>query len=234
MYWLDFLDQWDAKSPWHDRRVRQAASLVIDRNAINQAEMLASASDRRVRAAGVRLRAQGRAAAARSQAGQAAPGRGRLSHGFDAGDLTPLPPYTSLAETVGGYLQGIGIRTRVRNMERATFMTTWHEKKLKGLLIGATGAAGNAAARLEPFFTKGGLYAYGSLPEVDDLFQRQAKELDRKQRETLLHQIQKIVTEQVMVAPIFQQGFIWGVGSRVDVPGAGLIQGYPYAAPCET
>src|SRR5262247_1660879 len=40
IYWLDFLDQWDAKSPWHDRRVRQAASLVIDRNAINQAEML--------------------------------------------------------------------------------------------------------------------------------------------------------------------------------------------------
>jgi peptide/nickel transport system substrate-binding protein len=112
-------------------------------------------------------------------------------------------------------------------------MTTWHEKKLKGLLIGATGAAGNAAARLEPFFTKGGLYAYGSLPEIDDLFQRQAKELDRKQRETQLHQIQKIVTDQVLVAPIFQQGFIWGVGSRVEAPGAGLIQGYPYAAPCE-
>src|SRR5262245_24791366 len=40
MYWLDFLDQWEPKSPWHDRRVRQAASLAIDRNALNQAEML--------------------------------------------------------------------------------------------------------------------------------------------------------------------------------------------------
>ena len=40
IYWLDFLDQWDPKSPWHDRRVRQAASLAIDRSAINQAEML--------------------------------------------------------------------------------------------------------------------------------------------------------------------------------------------------
>ena len=36
-----------------------------------------------------------------------------------------------------------------------------------------------------------------------------------------------------LVAPIFQQGFIWGVGSRVEVSGAGLIQGYPYAAPGE-
>src|SRR5712692_4693580 len=40
IYWLDFLDQWDPKSPWHDRRVRLAASLAIDRQAINQAEML--------------------------------------------------------------------------------------------------------------------------------------------------------------------------------------------------
>jgi peptide/nickel transport system substrate-binding protein len=40
IYWLDFLDQWDPKSPWHDRRVRLAASLAINRQAINQAEML--------------------------------------------------------------------------------------------------------------------------------------------------------------------------------------------------
>src|SRR6266853_152636 len=40
VYWLDFLDQWDPKSPWHDRRVRLAASLALDRQAINQAEML--------------------------------------------------------------------------------------------------------------------------------------------------------------------------------------------------
>src|SRR2546430_1254986 len=39
IYWLDFLDQWDARSPWHDKRVRQAASLVIHRNGIKQAEM---------------------------------------------------------------------------------------------------------------------------------------------------------------------------------------------------
>ncbi|PYN77553.1 MAG: hypothetical protein DMD96_23405 [Candidatus Rokuibacteriota bacterium] len=234
IYWLDFLDQWDPKSPWHDRRVRQAASLAIDRAAINQAEMLGLGKatggfvppefDFALRIDPPPLDPK-RAKQLLAEAG--------YPNGFDAGDLTPLPPYTSLGETVGGYLQGLGIRNRVRTMERATYMTSWHEKKLKGLLIGATGAAGNAAARLEPFVTKGGLYAYGSLPEIDDLFQRQAKELDRKQREALLRQIQKIVADQVLVAPIFQQGFIWGIGSRVEVSGAGLIQGYPYAAPGE-
>src|SRR5439155_40307 len=91
----------------------------------------------------------------------------------------------------------------------------WHDRRVR------------LAARLEPFFTKGGIYAYGSLPEIDDLFQRQAKELDRKQREAHLHHIQRIVSDRVLVAPLFQQGFIWGVGPRVEVAAAGLIQGYP-------
>src|SRR5881296_4483264 len=35
--WVNLLDQWDPKSPWHDRRVRLAANYAIDRKAINQA-----------------------------------------------------------------------------------------------------------------------------------------------------------------------------------------------------
>src|SRR2546423_367137 len=34
---LCFPDQWDAKSPWHDQRVRQAASFAIDRKTTNEA-----------------------------------------------------------------------------------------------------------------------------------------------------------------------------------------------------
>jgi ABC-type transport system substrate-binding protein len=81
--------------------------------------------------------------------------------------------------------------------------------------------------------TRGGMYAYGVLPEVEDLFQRQARELDRKKREELLHQIQRILSDRVVFAPIWENGFIRGVGPRVDEPGLSLIPAFPYSAPYE-
>src|SRR5262245_10658965 len=234
IYWLDFLDQWDPKSPWHDRRVRLAASLVIDRKAINEVEMLglgrptgSFVPPEFEFALKVDPPAQDLARAKQLLAEAGYP------NGFDGGDLTPLPPYTSLAEAVANYLQPIGIKTRVRTMERAAFISSWREKKLRNLAIGATGAAGNAAARLEPFVTKTGIFAYGTDPELEDLFVRQARELDRKQREALLQQLQKMVADRVLTAPIFQQAFLCGVGPRVEQSGAGLIQGFPYSAPGE-
>ena len=234
VYWVDFVDQWDPKSPWHDQRVRLAASLAIDRNAINQAEMLGLGKltgsfvppsfDFALHLEPPPFDPK-RAKQLLVEAG--------YPNGFDAGDLTPLPPYASVAEAVASNLQAIGIKTRVRTMERAAFFTAWREKKLTGLVIGATGAAGNAAARLEPFFTKNGIYAYGVVPEIEDLFQRQAVELDRKKREAMLHQIQKIVADRALVAVLYQQAFPWGIGPRVENSTAGLIEGYPYTGPNE-
>src|SRR5205085_1197165 len=132
-----------------------------------------------------------------------------------------------------GNLGAIGIRLRLRTMERAAWLTAWREKKLRGVLLAAQGAGGNTATRIEGVATKNGLYAYGVLPEVEDLFQRQARELDRKKREELLHQIQRILADRVVFAPIWENGFIRGVGPRAEEPALTLIPAFPYAAPYE-
>jgi peptide/nickel transport system substrate-binding protein len=234
VFFLDPVDQWEAKSPWHDQRVRLAASLAIDRKAINDAESLgfSGLTDNIVPrhmefALPIEARPYDpkRAKQLLVEAG--------YPNGFDGGDITPNPPYFSMAEAVATNLAAVGIRTRVRTMERAAFLSAWHDKKLRGIVLGAQGAGGNAATRIEGMATRGGMYAYGVLPEVEDLFQRQAREMDRKKREELLHQIQRILSDRVIFAPIWENGFIRGVGPRVEEPALSLIPSFPYSAPYE-
>jgi len=118
-------------------------------------------------------------------------------------------------------------------MERATLQAAWRERKLKGVIVGITGAAGNAATRLEAYVSREGIFSYGVLPEVEDLFQRQARELDVKKREALLHQIQQTLHDRVTHIPIYELAFIWGVGPRVEEPGINLIKGFAYSGPLE-
>src|SRR5438309_5221735 len=171
IFWLDFPEQWNPKSPWADRRVRLAGSLAIDRPALNQAETLGLS-----RPTGS-IVPRDFEFALPFEPHPYNPKRARLllaeagyPNGFDAGDLTPFPPYTAMGEAIMGWLQAVGIRTRMRTMERATFLTAWREKKLRGVVLTITGISGNAATRLESFVTADGAFAFGALPEVDDLF----------------------------------------------------------------
>jgi peptide/nickel transport system substrate-binding protein len=154
-------------------------------------------------------------------------------NGFDAGDLTPLPPFVTMGEAVANYLAAVGIRTRVRGMERATFMEAWRAKKLGGVIVTVTGAPGNTATRLESFVISSAPYAAGGYPDIDDLFRQQAQERDRKKREALLHQIQRLMHERVMFGPIFEPATLHGIGPRVEEAAVGLNPQLYFAAPYE-
>ena len=62
---------------------------------------------------------------------------------------------------------------------------------------------------------------------------RQARELDPKKREALVHRIQTIIRDKVTAIPLFEQAFIWGVGPRVAEAGDAKIPGFGYSAPFE-
>jgi len=234
VFFLDFVEQWDPKSPWADQRVRLAASLAVDRAAINQAEFLGFG--------GLTGTVVPRAMefAAPIEAHKHDPKRAREllaeaghPNGFDAGELAAAPPYTTAGEAIVNDLAKVGIRMRLRSMERAAYLSAWREKKLKGVVLGGLGAGGNAATRLEALVTKGGMYAYGVIPEVDDLFQRQAREADKKKREAMLVQIQRILFDRVIFAPIWENALLRASGPRVEEGGLTLIPAYPYSAPYE-
>jgi peptide/nickel transport system substrate-binding protein len=141
--------------------------------------------------------------------------------------------YVSIGETVANYLGAVGIRLKVTPMERAAVLKANQEKKLRHLHVGGNAAFGNAATRIEAFVAGGGMYAYGSYPDIDGLFQEQAAEADRKRREATLHKIQQLVHEKAMFIPLMEPAFINGHGPRIAESGLGLISVHAYSAPYE-
>ena len=234
VWYLDFPDQWNPRSPWADRRVRLAAAMAMDKQAINQAERLGysrltGSIIPSIMEFAVRIEPfpYDPTHAKRLLAEAGYPG------GFDAGDLTPLPPFTTMGEAVANNLSSVGIRTRVRNMERVTFMDSYRTKKLQGLVVMVTAAPGNTASRLEAFVVSNAPYAYGGYPDIDDFFKQQAVERDRKKREAILHRIQKLMHERVMHAPIFEPATLHGIGPRVEEAGVGLNPVLYFTSPWE-
>ncbi len=233
-FWVYFADQWDPKSPWHDRRVRLAANYAINRPAINQAETLGySRITWSIIPSTFEFYWQppgspydpARAKQLLAEAG--------YPNGFDAGDYFCDAAISNIGEPVVNYLNASGIRVKLRPIERAAFFRGYAEKKYKGLIQGGSGAFGNAATRIEAFVASGGAYAYGGYADIDGLFREQATELDMKRREATLHRIQQLIHEKAMLAPIWLNAGMNGVGPRVEESGIGVIAGYAFSAPYE-
>jgi len=230
--WVVFTEQWDPKSPWADRRVRLAANLAIDRKAFSDAEFLGHGKP----ASSIIPRDLefywapppyphdlARAKQLLAEAG--------YPKGFDAGELATDVTFAPEAEAVINGLRTIGIRARLRPMERAAFYKADQDKQFKHLVRVGSGAAGNASTRIEAFVISGGIRSYGGYPDIDALFRDQAVEVDGKRREALLHKIQQLMYERAMFAPIVEQAVLTGVGPRLaDVPS---IRGHPFISPYE-
>jgi peptide/nickel transport system substrate-binding protein len=234
--WLVFTEQSDARSPWHDRRVRLAANLAIDRPAINQALYLGLAKP------ALSFVPHGmeyfwapppyphdprKARQLLAEAG--------YPNGFDAGELSGDMVYgTAIGEPVVNDLKTVGIRLRLRPLERAAFYREYGEKKLRYVIASGSGAPGNAATRLEAYAVAGGLYTYVSHPDIDGLFSEQTNETNPRVRRQILDKIQQMIHERVMFGPVIEPVLLNGVGPRVEQDGGlGVIANHPYSAPYE-
>jgi peptide/nickel transport system substrate-binding protein len=232
-FWLLFADQWDSKSPWADKRVRLAANLALDRQAINQAETLGFS---RITGSIIPKDFEfawpaplypydpKKAVQLLTEAG--------YPNGFDAGELYCDISYENLAEAAVNYLKVVGIQLKLRPLERAAFFSQLKEKKLSHVIQIGSGAFGNAATRLDAFVASAGIYTYGTYPDIEGLIQEQASGVGAK-REAVLQKIQQLMYDKAMFAPIWELAFLNGVGPRVAESGLGLIPGHAYSAPYE-
>jgi peptide/nickel transport system substrate-binding protein len=232
--WGSFVDMYDPKSPWHDKRVRLAANHAINRQAINESETLGYSK----LVGGIIPPTYDFALPWEPYAYDPKKAKALLTEagypkGFDAGEFSCDTVYGSVIEGVVNDLGALGIRAKVQPRERAAIQGAQREKKVKNLTLMGSGAPGNAATRVEAFMYSHGVQSFLKDPDIDQWFEQQSRERNRQKREALLHKIQQKAYDEAYFLPIWQLGFLCVTGPRVAVSGLGLIPDYIYSAPYE-
>ncbi len=229
IFWIEFADQWDPKSPWSDKRLRQAVNYALDRKATSEAACLGYCPPAGVIVPRVMdFALQVPPHPYDPQRAKRLLGEAGFPNGIDAGEFVAIPGFATVGDAALNNLNAVGIRMRMRPMERAAFYAAWQEKKLRGLFLTAVGNSGNAASRVEAFMYSKGASAYGGYPDIDELFLQQARERDRAKREALLHRIQQLTIDRVMFAPLMDLRGLIAVGPRVAEHTVNSIPMYPF------
>jgi len=240
-WWLEFPGFLDPKNPFHDKRVREAVSLAIDRTAINDTE---SGGMGRVSGNWINDDVQyaldwpkfprdvAKAKQLMTEAG--------YPNGFTVDWLTPAPNYYSRGERVVSQLQAIGIRAKLQVMERAVFLKRQQGgmKEWPGVQIIMNGARIGAswANWYESNFKCGGQLAADRIcvSDLDAKFDQYVASDQPAERKTLAEQIQREILENYYFVPVFRHAFVNAIGPRIaakkwqDVFPTAVTTGYAY------
>jgi peptide/nickel transport system substrate-binding protein len=233
--WFEFTNEpYDAKSPWADKRVRLAANHAINRQAINESETLGHS----VLTGSIIPRQFDGALPLEPYPYDPKKARQLLQEagypqGFDAGDCKVTTIFTGLAEAVVNDLTAVGMRLKVRPMERAAHQAAHREKTYKNLAYHGSGAFGNATTRLGAFAYSKGAESWIKDPEIDAWYEQQAVERDRTKREALLHKMQQKLYDEARFIPIWEYASLCASGPRVAVSGLSLIPLFSFSGPYE-
>lgn len=230
-----FPEQWDPQSPWSNPKVRQAAALALDYEAINKAlNMGQSRITSNIIPRHLAFYWQSPPPVYDAKKAQQLLAEAGVPDGFDAGFYWCDSSYANLGEAAVNNLAAVGIKAKLRPLERAAFDKGFSDKRYKkGIIQGSSAAFGNASTRIAAWVIKDAPYAYGSYPDIDELYPQQINEVDVAKRTAILHRMQQLMYKKNMFVPLWQLGFLCASGPRVEDSTFGSIPGYVYVGPYE-
>ena len=223
----------EANSPFHDKRVRQAVSLAINRQFLAMRETqgigipwgnwLSAENEDALRGDGKDLPVpEYNPAKAKELLAEAG-----FPNGFDLDWYVPFVPYFDMAERVLVDLRAVGIRGKLEVLEGPAFRAKVGRGRAgypgnKTIVQNIDPRAGGVAAGIRVYAVCGSPSSFICEPEIEKLWNNYQTSLDAEVRDDMVRKIQRVLVENYLIVPIYLNPFVHAVGPRVLPAGEGF------------
>jgi peptide/nickel transport system substrate-binding protein len=224
-WWLIFPGYQEPSSPFHDKRVRQAISLALNRKFLSQQETegigpptgnwigpeyssaLGSPGELPVPEYDPR------------QAKQLLTAAG-YPNGLDLDWLVPFPPYYDYGERILTDLRAIGMRANLQTLEGPVFRskTGQGRKGYEGnrtIVQNIGPRPGGAKDSIRVYAVCASPSSFICEPAIEERWTRHEASIDPEERDRLIKEIQRLIVEEYYFIPIYINPFVHAVGPRV-------------------
>ena len=215
----------EPSSPFHDKRVRQAVSLAINRPFLVRQETqgigkpwgnwISHENRDALRGDGTDLPVppydSAKAKQLLAQAG--------FPSGFDFEWYVPFAPYFDMAERVLNDLRAVGLRSKMQMIDAPAYMaqTSKGRKGFPGnrTIVQRIDPRPSSQALIRLYAVCAGPASYICEPKIEALWARHEASIDPAERDRLSKEIQRITVEEYYLVPLYLQPFVHAVTQKV-------------------
>jgi peptide/nickel transport system substrate-binding protein len=225
-WWLAFPGYAEPDSPFHDRRVRQAVSLAINRKFLSLQETqglgipwgnwIGPEYSGALKGDGTDLPLPEYDP---KQAGQLLAQAG-FPGGFTFEWYVPWVPYFDMGERILTDLGAVGIRGKLQVLEGPAYRTKLGQGRQgfpgNRTIVQIIGSRpGGAKDTVSVYSVCGGSASFVCEPQIEQLWTKHQNSIDLDERDRLIKAIQRILIEEYYFVPIYINSFVHAVGPRV-------------------